>query len=70
MATLYRVVASTVEKVDKGTMHRQSPTFLLHTDYQNIRNEADAEEVARHLINPTGNPDIEVNAYAIKWIDV
>jgi hypothetical protein len=66
MVTLYRVVASTVETVEKGTIHRQTPTFII----QGVRDEEHAEQIAQLIINPTGNLAIQVNAYASKWIDV
>lgn len=64
---LYRIKASTVEAVEHGTMHRICPTFILASDDQGIRDEEHAEQVARLIVNPTGNLAITVNAYAIKW---
>lgn len=64
---LYSVTCQTVEKTKRGELHRQSPTFILNGNTFGIVNERDAESIARRIVNPTGNPNLTVNATAVLW---
>ena len=49
---------------DRGVATLQVPTFFLDGDIQGIVDANHAEVIARGIINPTGNPKIEVQVYA------
>lgn len=61
----YLVTATVVDKSPDGWHGtRQIPSFVLIGDIQGIRNEADAEAIARRLLEA---PNREVRAYAQVW---
>jgi hypothetical protein len=70
MSTLYSVTCNTVETLDNATISRQTPTFILNGNILGFLDEKGAEEVAKRICNPTDNPNIEVNACAVKWIEI
>lgn len=46
------------------------PTFFLDPHVQGITNHSEAVQVARSIINPTGNDDLEVSVTATETTDI
>ena len=65
-ATHYAVTATVTRRVGRYTSTTQVPTFYLDERVQGIMDDADAERVARTVINPAGLPDLAVNAFVLK----
>jgi hypothetical protein len=64
---VYAVSGYTIQRVKHGALHRQLPSFILDAQAQGITDEGHAEQVARHIINPTGDPDIAVHVTCLPF---
>lgn len=61
----YVITGQLITRDRRGTCSRQVPTFFLESAVQGIVSCEHAQQIARHIIDPTGEHEVSVFAVRI-----
>lgn len=81
MGLLYACSASVIEKTKGGTVYRQVPSFVVNADVHGAQQSfaagrkididiAAVERIVKQVVNPTGNPAVEVYPIVAIWREI